>query len=63
MKVVSEVKDSSDARELLFGAILQADALTRVINQRINVEHVNQQQPADSTASSEYCHFHLTQHC
>lgn len=50
VKVVNEVKDSSDARELLLGSILQADMLTQVVNKRITAEHVQQRQPEDTAA-------------
>jgi len=49
VQVVNEVKDSSDARELLFGSILQADMLTQVINERITAEHVQHQTSDDSS--------------
>jgi len=49
-KVVNEVRDSTDARELLLGSILQADALTRVINEHITAEHVQRQLSEDNAA-------------
>jgi len=62
VQVVNEVKDSSDARELLLGSISQADTLTQVINKRITAEHVQRrhsehvlQQPPEDTAASKYC--------
>ena len=54
VQVVNEVKDSSDARELILGSIFQADLLTQVINRRITAEHV-QQRTSDETANSEFC--------
>ena len=51
-QVVNEVKDSSDARELLLGSILQADMLTHVVNKRITAEHA-QQRPSEDTATSK----------
>jgi len=49
LQVVNEVKDSSDARELLLASITQADTLTHVVNKRITAEHV-QQQPSEDSA-------------
>ena len=54
LQIVNEVKDSSDARELLLGSILQADMLTQVINERISVEHVHHQTSEDS-ATCKLC--------
>jgi len=54
VQVVNEVKDSSDARELLLGSILQADMLTQVINKRITAEHVHHQTTEDS-ATCKLC--------
>jgi len=54
VKIVNEVRDSSDARELLLGSILQADMLTKVVNERINAEHV-QHQTSEDTAACKLC--------
>ena len=60
VQVVNEVKDSSDARELLLASITQADTLTHVVNKRITAEHV-QQQPSEDTATGN-CLVELFKH-
>lgn len=61
VQVVNEVKDSSDARELLLGSILQADMLTHVVNKRITAEHA-QQRPSEDAATSK-CYVESGKHC
>lgn len=55
-EMVEEVRDSSDVRELLLGSVTQADKLTRLINDRLTVEGVVQnqrQQTADDVGTTD----------
>ena len=54
VQVVNEVKDSSDARELLLASVTQADTLTHIVNKRITAEHVQQQPLEDTAAGKRY---------